>query len=183
MEKALQRIYSDAEIAYQEVVLLVSLYNDDHQKNGPCKQLLGIEEDMSRHLLVKSFALVLGSSFEAHCGKVLQASVDLTRSDWVKTVVSYVMNDKHPQKVLTKEDEHSWLCIKDSNVWVDILPQGSGMSWLTPVKYLPGPRRPGYSRGLIDKKNTPSMQQFLEFSKYLEALRLNRDPRVFGGNK
>lgn len=178
MESVLKRIDIDSENLYREVELLARIFNDDYLKNGTCQQLKGLTEDVYRHLVVKAFAISLGAPFAALSGSIMHTTRDKTRQGWPQTVTRYVFGGSDPIPSLTKEDEHSWLCVSEFDLWIDLLPPGSDVRNLSPVKYLPGPRRPGYTQGKILSENIPDTSRVLDLSKYFGRLSKQNDPRA-----
>ncbi len=177
MDSVLERVDKEAEVLYQETVLLASLFNGDYMQHGICRPLQEVSEESYRHLVVKAFAVALGSPFEANGGSIIHATRDLTRTGWVRTILTLVRGDDGPMKVLTNNIEHSWLFVDKFDLWIDLLPPGCDVRCVTPVKYPSSSYRPGYTKGQLNQKSIPDTKRVLALSKHLTQLSKNKDPR------
>lgn len=173
MKGAMNRIYGEINLRFQEVVLLASLFNQACEEGEISKDFVA----PSSHLAVNAFALTLGSPFVPYEGDVIRLSRDQNCAYGSEALITFNATSK-PVRIKTWEVSHGWLCLPEFDVWIDVVPPGSDPNWLTPVKYLPSRDRPMYERSSFsdDKKSRTLFSEVSAFSKVLRKLLKERGP-------
>lgn len=173
MNGAMNRIYEEINLRFQEVVLLASLFNQACEEGEISKDFVA----PSSHLAVNAFALTLGSPFVPYEGEVIRLSSSLNCAYGNDATIIFGSTGV-PKRIKTWAVEHAWLCLPEFDVWIDVVPPGSDPNWLTPVKYLPSRDRPMYERSSFsdDKKSRTLFSEVSTFSKVLRKLLKERGP-------
>lgn len=174
MNDVLDRITSKIMLQYQEVVLLASLLNQHREEHDVCEEVL-VPQEQYPHLLVEAFACVLGSSFECCQGEVLSISRNISCQQGVLADIRFKATQE-VAGVRTWATEHSWLRIPEFDIWIDVVPPGSDVLWLSPVRYLPNIFRPAYTRGVLSKHSKPRIHDVRDMVKLLVTLQKERGP-------
>lgn len=171
-EEVLQGLNNEIICKYQEVILLAALYNQARDES----EIEDCHLNPSVHLLVKSFANVLGSSFKSCTGNLIAVTRDTTSLHGSSARIIFD-STKAVVPVKTWQVDHAWLEVPSLDIWVDVMTPGSYV-WLSPVLYMPGKYRPPYTKQstVIDSKNETRLSDINEFGEVLKKLLQEKGP-------